>query len=338
MLLLIVQYVLTNTNIYSVLLQKYHVIGYFVCKKSSVSVTFFFNVLFNTQNYIFSCMVDIMFKEIDGSMDNILNAELSPVQMDNVGVCLMLAGSADITLDGNYYHIESKSLVMYFPNSFLHILGYSPDMRAVLLGGDVEDVMQVLDKVTDTDNVLLIRSNPTIAVTDAELESLMLYIRLYMENSKRMSSDDVRKNRRLFHVCRIQNNSLYNCFALEVIKIFAGRTLQNKDIPDRKDEIFGKFITMMCANYREQHEVAYYAESQYLSCRYFSSIVKMTSGKTPMQWITMMLLAEAKNLLLHSSLLIKEISDRLNFPNQSYFGKWFKKQTGVSPQDFKSAI
>lgn len=283
-------------------------------------------------------MVDMMLKEIDGSMENILHAELSPVQMDYVGVCLLLSGSADITLDGNVYHIGAKSLVMYFPNSFLHILGYSPDMHAMLLGGDVEDVMRILDKVTDTDNVLLIRQSPAMSLTDAQLDALMQYIRLYMKNRELMKSVEVRSNARLYHVCRIQNNSLYNCFALEVIKIFAASAPLGKSVPDRKDEIFRKFITMLCANYREQHEVSYYASSQYLSCRYFSSIVKASSGRTPIQWITMMLLSEAKSLLTHSSMLVKEISDRLNFPNQSYFGKWFKKQTGVSPQDFKSSI
>jgi AraC-like DNA-binding protein len=81
--------------------------------------------------------------------------------------------------------------------------------------------------------------------------------------------------------------------------------------------------------------VGYYAEQQFLTNRYFSAIVKEKSGRSPSQWIATALLVDAQNLLRTTNLTIKEISDLLNFPNQSYFGKWFKHLTTIGPMDYR---
>ena len=71
--------------------------------------------------------------------------------------------------------------------------------------------------------------------------------------------------------------------------------------------------------------------------RYFSSVVKQRTGQTPSQWITSILIKEAKNFITESNLTVKEIAEVMNFPNQSYFGKWFKTHVGMGPLEFKKA-
>ncbi|EJW96039.1 transcriptional regulator, AraC family [gut metagenome] len=65
-------------------------------------------------------------------------------------------------------------------------------------------------------------------------------------------------------------------------------------------------------------------------------MVKEVSGKTVGEWIDHWVILEAKALLHSSSLSIQEISDRLNFANQSFFGKYFKHYTGLSPKEYRS--
>ena len=124
---------------------------------------------------------------------------------------------------------------------------------------------------------------------------------------------------------------------LEVLQCYTDVTPTNRAF-SRKDEVLQKFVTQLYRHYRTQHEVSFYAEQQFLTTRYFSTIIKECSGKSPTQWIATALLVEARNLLLHTNMTIKEISDALTFPNQSYFGKWFKNLTTLSPLDFRKGM
>ncbi len=68
-----------------------------------------------------------------------------------------------------------------------------------------------------------------------------------------------------------------------------------------------------------------------------STIIKQTSGKTAGDWIDDYILLEAKALLKSTNMTIQQISDELNFPSQSFFGKYFKRLTGVSPKEYRKS-
>lgn len=64
-------------------------------------------------------------------------------------------------------------------------------------------------------------------------------------------------------------------------------------------------------------------------------VIRETSGQTVMQWINQAVILEAKVLLKHSNLLVFQISDELNFPNPSFFSKFFKRMTGMTPAEYQ---
>lgn len=72
-----------------------------------------------------------------------------------------------------------------------------------------------------------------------------------------------------------------------------------------------------------------------LTPKHLSEVVKQVSGRTAGQWITTLVMIEIKSLLSNTSLSIKEITDEMNFPNQSFLGKYFKNIEGISPSDFR---
>ena len=72
-----------------------------------------------------------------------------------------------------------------------------------------------------------------------------------------------------------------------------------------------------------------------MSAGYLSTVIKNVSGKTAAEWIDDYVILEAKSLLKSTNLTIQQISDGLNFPSQSFFGKYFKRQTGISPKEYK---
>ena len=90
-------------------------------------------------------------------------------------------------------------------------------------------------------------------------------------------------------------------------------------------------------NQHSKHErsVNFYADKLSLTPHYQSSVIRETSGQAVLQWINQAVILEAKVLLKHSNLLVFQISDELNFPNPSFFSKFFKRMTGMTPAEYQ---
>ena len=84
-----------------------------------------------------------------------------------------------------------------------------------------------------------------------------------------------------------------------------------------------------------ERSVDFYAGKLCLTPHYLSTVIRETSGQTVMQWINQSVILEAKVLLKHSDLLVFQISDELNFPNPSFFSKFFKRITGMTPAEYQ---
>ena len=132
--------------------------------------------------------------------------------------------------------------------------------------------------------------------------------------------------------------ALVQAFCYEVVDAYITNSkeqVQSKK-QTRRDKIFQNFLVALHRNFREHRDVGFYAEQQHLTPRYFSTLVHEVSGKTPLQWITLFVITEAKQLLSNPEISIKEVADRLNFTEQSFFGRYFKQYTGCSPSEYRS--
>jgi len=106
----------------------------------------------------------------------------------------------------------------------------------------------------------------------------------------------------------------------------------------RAEQICGQYLSLVEVHCREQHTVEWYADQMCLAPKYLSNVVKQTLGISPNGCIDEALTRQAKSLLASTSLSVQQISDRLGFQNQSHFGTFFKRRTGVSPKIFKENI
>ena len=104
---------------------------------------------------------------------------------------------------------------------------------------------------------------------------------------------------------------------------------------NRKEQIVHDFLTLLEENFRRERSITFYANQMCLTPKYMSTIIKEVSGKHGMQWIDEYVALEAKALLRNSEMSVKQVSDQLNFPSQSMFGRFFKKMTGYSPKQYK---
>ena len=92
---------------------------------------------------------------------------------------------------------------------------------------------------------------------------------------------------------------------------------------------------MVNADDGSHRSVSYYADRLCYSAKYLSSIVKSITGESPLQIINKHAIKQIKYRLKHSNLSIKEIADSFDFANPSFFGKFVKTYTGMSPQQYR---
>lgn len=105
----------------------------------------------------------------------------------------------------------------------------------------------------------------------------------------------------------------------------------------RKQILCHQFMQLIREHGTHEHQVPFYAEQLCITPRYLYEItVRYLNGKTPKQLIDEQLIAEIKVLLNEPRLSVTEIAEQLNFADQSYLTRFFKKNTGFSPKEFRT--
>ena len=128
-------------------------------------------------------------------------------------------------------------------------------------------------------------------------------------------------------------------FLLEMSNIInqANRDKVNQN-PPGKDVLLFLFIQLLNQHCKKEHTVTFYANKLCITPEYLTRIMKSLSGKTATQWISDALIRESEILLRNPEFTIQQISDQLNFSDQSAFGKFFKKHKKMSPLSFRNQI
>ncbi|MCD8296593.1 MAG: helix-turn-helix domain-containing protein, partial [Prevotella sp.] len=88
---------------------------------------------------------------------------------------------------------------------------------------------------------------------------------------------------------------------------------------------------------KKEHSIGFYADKMCVTPRYLGVAVKNTSGVTAKEWIDRAVVTTAKVMLRHSNKQVTQISDELDFPNPSFFCKFFKRMTGITPQEYRAS-
>lgn len=95
------------------------------------------------------------------------------------------------------------------------------------------------------------------------------------------------------------------------------------------------FIHAVEAEYMMRHDVEYYADKLCITPNYLNKIVRQTLSTTAKAYIHSRLFGEAERLLSYTTLSVAEIADRLRFDSQSHFVRFFKKQAGATPLQYR---
>ena len=263
-------------------------------------------------------------------MDDISWNELvqTPTQIGFLFIALCTEGEASFSVNGNVQYMKKGDLLISFGNQVFDEQHVDENFhgKAVLMSRTfAQNCIVGLNKMWPY--LIYLMEHPVLELS-AEEQSWI--IDCYHLINRRL-------NKRSGRYMREATESLVRAFYFEICNLLDARVqpTSQSQTQTRAYTIFDQFIRLVSAHYKNERSVEWYSSEMCLTPKHLSEVVKQVSGRTAGQWITTLVIIEIKSMLTNTSLSIKEITDEMNFPNQSFLGKYFKNVEGISPTDFR---
>ena len=278
-------------------------------------------------DYIFSHLV--FHDDLNGRAPEVFS-------FDGLTIVVVLKGEIKVTVNSKSYRMKEKTVTVLGSNC---VMSASPNKESevytLFLSNDfINSIHFDLNIITPSH---FINRDPIIKMDSKESVLVCRFLNI-------------------LHHCAVENSNMPK--HVEVIGRSIGRNLvvallyqlvfivekqqvlrepkASKRVNTRKMHYIHDFMRLLQENYRTERSVGFYASKLCISPKYLSLLVKEATGQTAACIIDRYVINEAKNLLRFSGLTVQQVSYKLNFPNQSAFGKYFKHLTGDSPSTFRS--
>ncbi len=131
---------------------------------------------------------------------------------------------------------------------------------------------------------------------------------------------------------------LSNFFLLQIIEELYGLKSDAPMHIRHKDELIQRFFDLLSIHHKEQHGIRFYADALCVSTTYLSRIIREATRKTVYYYIAEKIFTSARHLLACTDYTIADIANKMNFSDQSAFGKFFKAKAGVSPAQYRKLL
>jgi AraC-like DNA-binding protein len=250
-----------------------------------------------------------------------------PTRIDLAVLAIVTNGHSKIGINLKDYSLKKNDMVIILPDQIIQIYDKTDDFSGIffVLSRSFTDEISVnLDRILPI--FFYIKDNSTTSLSDDEVSSVIKYHSFIWEkvrNKNNVYRKDIAKN-------------MIRALVFEMYSIFESH-LPPRKYKSRKEEIFESFLLSVSRNFLKERSVTFYADQLFLTPKHLSRVVKEVSGRSAGEWIDEQVVLEAKARLKTLSQTIQEISDQLGFPNQSFFGKYFKHHTGMSPSEYRKA-
>lgn len=247
-----------------------------------------------------------------------------PFKADVSTVVLCTRGKMEGAIDLKPFKIEAPALVVVLPDQILEQKYISEDFTGSIIVMSKQFTENLLPNVQDRLSLsLTVRENPYRPLNSDSLIGMKNYfdtirdVIQFKENPNRLEA--VRY--------------LMLAFFYGVGFMFQPKT-DNKD-KTHYEMLVENYIRLVQKHYKKERLLSFYANELCLTPKHLSKVIKETSGKTANNWIDDYVILEAKALLKSTNMTVQQICDELNFDCQSFFGKYFKRHTGMSPREYK---
>lgn len=255
-----------------------------------------------------------------------------PFRVDCYLAAYCVEGSVNCSVNLTDYHLTTGTLLLITPGNILRISQSDEldrNLRVTLICVSASYISNIgINPSKVLVEAVEVLRDPCIHLSDDEAEMLHKYVNLALDITK-TDSQFVKES-----IGGLVSSVFYQ---------FAGFLANSKRREDmekpvrttRQRQMLEQFMKLAINDHAREHLVGYYADKMCVTPKYLSKIVKETSGRSVPDWLSELLILDAKNMLRHTDMTIKEISARLNFPSQSFFFRFFKNHTGQTPTQYR---
>lgn len=222
------------------------------------------------------------------------------------------------------YDYKGPAIVNIRNGETLQLLAISPDFSASFIVMSKFFVEDVFLHINDMQNLSAMSRHPVVRIPS---DLLPKFENLYV--SLRLVASDT-SNPQLMKALQHSIIAFYYRYAYRCYEFLGANSDSAARLSDR-------FIMLVKDKFKTERFLEYYAEQLGVTSKHLSRTVKAQTGYSAASWIERFLILEAKILLKSTNLTVQQISDNLNFPTQSFFGKYFKKNVGVSPKFYRNS-
>lgn len=267
---------------------------------------------------------------ITASSDSQMQVFRFPCRIDAFIIGVGTEGETSVSFNLHEFRLKKDSMFIFTPKNILQVnsqqyfkadvIAISPDfMRRINI--DIKNMMPLFLKFVE---------NPTLALTPEESRSMrgmIAQIERETRGAETHFSFDI--------VSGLIAATIYKVGDIMYHYLAEHPEGQNNS-HNRAEEYFKQFTHLLGEHFREERSVGFYARQLCITPKYLTTLIKRISGQSVSEWIDNYVILEAKTLLKYSTMSIQEIAYYLNFPNQSFFGSYFKRNTGMSPSQYKA--
>ena len=241
-------------------------------------------------------------------------------------VCINHSGVARALYDMQEVVFRPNELAVVMPNHILRPIESSPDYNVTLLVHSPA-LCEELKTKRLTHDYHKYHHHPACTLTDEEMKQYMQAVDLLEHICNTSTQRYPLRHEMIIQLTNVMSE-MHNAFRREMDEKMVKE--------DSKYTVFNAFCDLLARHYREQHEVAFYAEKAHLTTRHFSVIIKEVVGISASDYIEQYLVMHAMNLLSSRlDLSVQQISDHLGYADSSSFCRFFKRATGFSPRQFR---
>ncbi len=268
---------------------------------------------------------DILLIDNSHTMRAELSSDNEPFRIDMTMAIIYEQGSADLKINMRDYHIEAPAVLLVLNDQIYQSAGHSEDLRSkvILMSRSFSDSL-----FANSGEILPLKSsimkNPVMKIENEENVFGQFF---------QLLQNIAASPRQEFKIESARHLTLSMFYGYSHLKHEINEV---KSTNSRQEEIFTKFTELLERHHKKEREIAFYADKMCMTSKHLSQVIKDYTGKTALGIIEEYVISEAKSMLLSTTMSIQQISDELNFPSQSVFGKYFKRVAGISPSEYRN--
>lgn len=248
------------------------------------------------------------------------------IVLPHVTLLLCLRGSARVLIDMQEYAVEKNDYGVLMPGHVLRRITCSDDFTnaRVIISADIISELKTHAFSHDAEKF---NYAPKCHLTDVQAKRMMALIEL-LEAIASHDAKDLQLRRQILLSHLAVGYEFVNYYRREQDREWS---------KSRSAKLYTQFCDLVVEHYRENLNVNYYAGLLDYDARYFSKVFRQFSnGLSPLEWIQQYVATQAKLIMdTHPKQTVKETAYQLGFPTTANFCRYFKRATGIYPQEYK---